>query len=331
MNRSANVAVFVPHLGCGHRCSFCNQNGINGDTGPVGTDGVTRILEHGLATLGGNAKDAQIAFFGGSFTSIPRDQRILLLEAAQPFLREGGYGGIRISARPDAIDEGILDELESYGVTAIELGVQSMDDGVLSANNRGHTAEDVEKASALIRERGFSLGHHMMTGLYGSNQTKDLYTARRLIALKPDTVRIHPALVLEGTKLARLHHEGKYIPQDLEGAVELCTELLKMFNQAGVTVIRMGLHDTPGLNESLVAGPYHPAFRELCEGKIMLGTAVRLLYGAGPGKVRLAVNPGYVSRMTGQNRRNLRQLKDMGYRVKIVTDEGLEPLEVRKV
>jgi len=268
--KHANVAVFVPHMGCPHRCSFCSQRNITGHEDGVTGDDVAAILGHGLQTLGDNSVTAQIAFFGGSFTAIPKEQRVALLEAAQPFVEQGGYSGIRIATRPDAIDDDILTELKGFGVTDIELGVQSMDDDVLAANNRGHTADDTINASALVKSYGFGLGHHMMIGLYGSAPENDVATARKIIAMNPDTVRIHPAIAVEGTDLARLYREGLYTPQSLDDAVNLCAKLLGMFHNAGIGVIRVGLHDTPTLGQSVVAGPYHPAFRELGEGQLCL-------------------------------------------------------------
>ncbi|MCL2055807.1 MAG: radical SAM protein [Oscillospiraceae bacterium] len=327
--KHANVAVFVPHLGCTHRCSFCSQKNITGQENIPSPQEAAEIFRNGIAALGRRAKTAQIAFYGGSFTAIPKELRIPLLEAAQPFLGERGYSGIRIATRPDAIGNEILSELKSYGVTAIELGAQSMDDDVLAANNRGHTADDTAAASRLIKKHGFSLGHHMMTGLYGSDPEKDIMTAEKLIALGPDTMRIHPALAVEGTELARLYREGLYKPQSLDEAVKLCAKLLQMFHKAKIDVIRAGLHDTQSLGQSVVAGPYHPAFRELCEGVIMLDAALGLLRDIPPGNISPAVHPSFVSRMAGQNKCNTRKLQEMGYNVKIKRDDTLSPFEIK--
>ncbi len=202
-----NAALFVPHEGCPHRCSFCNQKTISGQSKRLTKNDIDEVAA--IAAKGNyDRKNSEIAFFGGSFTAIDRDYMTYLLESAYPYVREGLFGGIRCSTRPDAIDEEILSILKKYGVTAIELGAQSMSDHVLAMNERGHTAEDVVRASSLIRENGFELGLQMMTGLYGSDNETDIRTAKQLIALKPDTARIYPTVVLEHTHLADLYRSG---------------------------------------------------------------------------------------------------------------------------
>ena len=248
-----------------------------------------------------------------------------LLEAAKPYSER--FKGIRISTRPDAIDGDILEILSRYHVTAVELGAQSMSDGVLEANDRGHTADDVRIASRLIKDRGFELGLQMMTGLYKSSDELDLYTAREFIKLSPDTARIYPTIVMRGTRLGELYQSGLYTPQSLDGAVGLCAELLELFAASGVNVIRVGLHDTPTLKSDMLSGPYHPAFRELCESRIMLDRLKALLEGCPSGEYRVAVSPRSRSKLTGNKRSNLTALGAMGYTLQITEDDSLAPLE----
>lgn len=205
-----------------------------GPDGEIGRGALRRIGR----SLAGTDTDAEIAFFGGSFTAIGRDYMLELLEAAAPFVG-GAFRGIRISTRPDAVDGETLGLLRRYGVTAVELGAQSMDDGVLDQNLRGHTAADVERAAGLVRDAGFELGLQMMTGLYGSDEARDFMTAERLAACAPDTVRVYPTVVMEGTGLAALWRAGAYRPQTLEEAVSLGARLLEFFEGKGVRVIRM--------------------------------------------------------------------------------------------
>ena len=259
--------MFVPHIGCPHRCSFCDQRAITGQQKAPTPQDVRDAAEAGLRTLGAAAREAQIAFFGGSFTAIAPDYRRSLLKAAYPFVKSGQYAGIRLSTRPDAIDGEILDELRAFGVTAIELGAQSMDDAVLRQNGRGHTAEATRAAAQKIRDAGFSLGLQMMTGLFCDTDAGARRTAEEFAALLPREVRIYPALVLRGTALCDRYARGEYRPQTLEGAVALCTDLLTFFERRGITVIRLGLHETPALDASFVAGPRHPAFGELCRAR----------------------------------------------------------------
>ena len=249
-----------------------------------------------------------------------------LLEATVPFIDR--FKGIRVSTRPDCIDDEVLTLLQSYRVTAIELGAQSMSDTVLAANDRGHTAEDVRDASRLIRSYGMELGLQMMTGLYQSTPELDTYTANQFIALCPDTVRIYPTIVMRHTRLGDLYLEGQYRPQTLEEAAALVSTLLPLFENAGIRVIRVGLHDTESLKADMLAGPYHPAFRELCESRIMLEKANDLLRDKEQGAYTLCVSPKSRSKMTGNKKSNLIALRDRGYDITIQEDERLKDLEV---
>lgn len=328
--KHANIAVFVPHIGCPNRCSFCNQNSISGTQSAPAPQEVAQVCGDFLASGDSRRFVGELAFFGGSFTAVPREYMTSLLQAAQPFLGKGKIEGIRISTRPDAIDREILTLLKSYGVTAIELGAQSMDEGVLAANFRGHTAKDVEQAAALITEEGFELGLQMMVGLYEDTPEACLETARKLIALAPATVRIYPTVVIRGTWLEKLYRQGKYQPMSLEEGVALCARLLEMFTQAGIRVIRLGLHASPSLEKDRVAGLYHPAFRELCEGRLYLERAQAQLKEMGwPAMVELAVAPQAVSKMVGQKRSNLRALAEQGIQARVIARSGLEPFEVK--
>lgn len=348
--KHTNIALFVNHVGCPRQCTFCNQNIIVGENaqgqihlaaGAVRQAGAStctpddvreaiRVAEaHG--TVG-----AELAFFGGSFTGIDRDYMVSLLKAVQPYLGSV-VTGIRCSTRPDYIDEEILDLLEQYHVVAVELGAQSMDDRVLELNKRGHTSEDVRRASRLIRERGMELGLQMMTGLYGDTDEGALYTAEELIALAPATVRIYPTVVLEGTELARLWREGLYTPQTLDDAVPLCTKLLQRFTAAGIPVIRLGLHSGGGVEDGYLAGAYHPALRELCESRLYLAAARDALGGArtahartdGLALITLLVAPTECSKMAGQHRQNLKELEREGFSCKVQGDATLQKYEVK--
>lgn len=309
--KKANVAIFVPHLGCPHNCSFCNQRKIAGQEGEPTPDDVKNTARTALEALGDEAANSEIAFFGGSFTAIDHDLMVSLLEAASPFTGKNGFKGIRISTRPDAIDANILTILKKYNVTAIELGAQSMNERVLELNRRGHTPHDVKTTGALIHAYGIELGLQMMTGLYGSTLKDDEETAHILASLHPETMRIYPTIVIEGTELAQLYRDGKYEPPSLDDTVHLCVKLLGFFHEQNINVIRLGLHAMPSLEQSYVAGPWHPAFRELCEGEIYLKKAVEAMQKLDkPQNVILHVNSKEISKLAGQNRRNLTALHD---------------------
>lgn len=307
----ANISIFVPHIGCPHQCSFCNQKSISGKGKAPTPEDVKQVCEQNLILRKGHKKETQLAFFGGSFTAIERGYMCSLLEAAQEYLGEDGFSGIRISTRPDAIDDEILDLLVKYHVNAIELGVQSMDEGVLAANERGHSAQDVLIACQKIKEHGIELGLQMMTGLYQSTPELDTFTAQEIAKQKPRTVRIYPTVVIKGTRLASLYEQGLYVPPALEESVELCSKLLEFFTEQNITVIRLGLHAEQSLEEDYVAGPYHPAFKELCEGKIYLKKAMKQIKNFAPNTpLNIFVNDRALSKMAGQKRCNLKKIQE---------------------
>lgn len=276
-------------------------------------------LERALDHLGERGRQTEIAFFGGSFTAIDRAYMLSLLNAAQPYLP--WFYGIRISTRPDCIDGEVLDVLKDYGVTSIELGAQSMDGRVLELNRRGHTAQDVADASALIRERGFSLGLQMMTGLYGASPETDLHTAREFIGLRPDTVRVYPTVIMKDTDLAHLYLSGGFVPYSLETSVSLCAELILMFAKADIALIRLGLHYSESLAGNSLGGNYHPAFKELCENKIFLDRFFEQASKCRGKPLTVTVAPKSLSKLTGQKKSNLKKIRGSGYEIEIKTCE----------
>lgn len=326
--RHINVALFVPHNGCPNQCSFCNQRAISGHRNQVEPSDVDKAVQ--IALENPESKGGEIAFFGGSFTAIERETMVSLLSAAYRYVKNGSFKGIRISTRPDAVDEEICEILKTYGVTAVELGAQSLDDRVLMLNKRGHTADDIAKATKLLQKNGFETGLQMMTGLYGSTDEDSIETARKIIGLNPDTVRIYPTVVLENTELCELYRKGEYHPQGVEEAAELCAELLQMFEEAGIKVIRTGLHSGGDVEGEFVAGAYHPAFKEICESKIYLRKVTELIREnkIPEGKIEIRVSPKAVSQMTGQKKANIEALKKLGYEAKITADESIEKYKV---
>lgn len=325
-----NLALFVPDEGCPHRCSFCNQKTISGSTKKLTAQDVHDAVK---IALNGNfeSQNGEIAFFGGSFTAIEREYMISLLSAAKEYIDKGCFKGIRISTRPDCIDEQVLDVLSFYGVTSIELGCQSMSDRVLSLNERGHTAKDVVESAKLIKERGFELGVQMMTGLYGDDDETAVETAKKLIELKPDTARIYPTIVLENTTLALLYERGIYKAQTLSEAVSLCSKLLLMFDQANVRVIRLGLHSGGNVEDGYIAGAYHPAFREKCESEIYF-QKIRFYLEENKiekGNLLVTIGSKYVSQFVGQSKENIKKLESLGYKIKIAQDKETEKYEFK--
>lgn len=320
--KHSNISIFIPHLGCPHACSFCNQNTISGETKAPTADEVRETLKKALQEVK-DRRNTEIAFFGGSFTAIDREYMLDLLKTANEFLGDNGFYGIRISTRPDFINKEILDILKGFGVTAIELGAQSMCDEVLLANERGHTASDVVNASKLIKKFGFELGLQMMTGLYKSTPELDLFTASEIIRLKPKTVRIYPVSVLKGTKLHSLYSSGEYKLISFEDMVSLCSKILIMFKDAGIDVIRCGLHASNDVNENLITGYYHPAFKELCEGLIYRDEAERLIHECKDRHFEFLVNEKCISKALGQKKENVKYFDDKGISIKFIPDKDM--------
>lgn len=321
--KQTNVSIFIPHVGCPYRCSFCDQRSISGTVTPPRGSDVSRILEEQAGHLSEMGMKAEIAFFGGSFTAVPRGYMTELLEAAKSAMEKYPvYNGIRCSTRPDCISEEILGLLKSCGVTAIELGAQSMSDEVLAANDRGHTAEDVRKASRLIKAYGIELGLQMMTGLYRDSVENVRYTAREFISLAPKTVRVYPTVILDGTRLGELYKNGEYRSFTFEQTVDICAELLELFEKNNIAVIRMGLHASADVEREMLGGVYHPAFREICESRLFLNELVRELSALPKGNYTVYTDVKNISKVTGQRRGNIAALAEMGYKIKVREQAG---------
>lgn len=309
--RQTIIPVFVPHVGCPNDCVFCNQRRISGAVRPITPKEVSCAIEQGAA-ITPDGVQRQLAFYGGSFTAIPSWEQEALLRAAQPYLQDGTLSSIRLSTRPDAIDEETLLRLRRYGVHTIELGAQSMDDTVLMLSGRGHTAEQVTVASKLVKQFGFELILQMMTGLPGDEDGKaSLRTARAIAALCPHGVRIYPTVIVRDTALYEQWKAGTYREHTIDAAVEVCARILPIFDAAGIPVIRLGLNPTEDLSAGdAVAGAYHPALGELVRSSMMLDTARSLLKGCDRGSSAvIEVGKGKLSQMIGQKRCNLHRLQ----------------------
>ncbi len=329
--KHSNIAIFIPHVGCPHTCSFCNQNTISGAECLPDGNSVREICRNALKEVK-SPENTEIAFFGGSFTAIPRDYMLELLTAASEFVGEDKFVGIRCSTRPDCIDGEVLELLKKYGVTAIELGAQSMDDTVLEANERGHSAEQVAEASRLIRKYGFELGLQMMTGLYESSPEKDLQTAVSIAELHPDTVRIYPVAVLNGTKLGQLYQKGVYKLVPFDEMLSLCGKMILMFENCGIKVIKCGLHASEFVENDLLAGYYHPAFRELCEMHIyreLIGCELRNADIPKDTVLTVEVSDRCISKAVGQKKANIFYFKSLGFNISIVGSNEVEPFKCK--
>lgn len=268
--KSYIIPIFIPHEGCPHDCSFCNQRKIAGESSSIDQQDVRNIIDKYLGMYPKLSKNIEVAFYGGSFTGLPIEKQIQLLKPAYEVKKKGLIQEIRLSTRPDYIHQEVLSLLEDYGVSIIELGLQSTDDHVLSLNRRGHTREDIIRAVNLVKQWNFKLGLQMMVGLYGDSETSIKKTAEDIICLRPDFIRIYPTVVIQDTYLEILYKQGIYSPYTLDEVVAICKDLLIKFKKNNIPVIRLGLQSTEDINigKAVVAGPYHPAFREIVESEI---------------------------------------------------------------
>ena len=317
MKKEYIIPIFVPHLGCKQCCTFCDQKTISGETKQVTADDVRNTIEYYLKNFK-NDNYVEVAFFGGSFTAIPIETQKELLEAVQPYIKDKKVDSIRLSTRPDAIDKNILKMLKKYHVKTIELGVQSSNNYILERCKRGHTFEDVKKASKLIRKYRFKLGHQMMVGLPESTEKDDIKTAEDIIKLKPKLVRIYPVLVIKGTGLEREKRNKEFIPLTVGQAVERSKEILRLFAKKNIQVIRIGLQNTETIadpknkDSEVVAGPYHPAFGQLVEDSIWYDKIVYEIkkINAKVIRVEIEANSQNINNIIGHKKENINKLKD---------------------
>ena len=329
--RHVNIPVFIPHEGCPNNCVFCNQHTITQTDGGSGRD-VSAEIDECLATLDTEECECEIAFFGGSFTGIPRCDMIRLLETAYGYIKAGKVKSVRLSTRPDYIDEEILDILEKYGVKNIELGIQSMDNGVLEASGRGHTAETTEKACRLICRRGFALTGQMMIGLPGATPESEIATAESICRMGAVSARIYPTVVFYGTELCNMSERGEYVPLTNEQAVERAAGVYGVFVRHDVKLLRIGLQSGEGLeDDNVYGGANHSAIGEMTVSRYYLDflkEKCRKIIESGELKDQRAVltvfcSVGETSKVSGQKRVNKEKIKEL------FEKEGTEIVEIK--
>ena len=274
VKRHLIIPIFIPHQGCPHRCIFCQQKTITNLSERLLTpDDIRNTIELAIKSKHLlDKKPREVAFYGGTFTSLPTASMTKMLGAVLPFIERGIIQTIRLSTRPDSLGEDKLDILESFGVSTVELGVQSMDNRVLLLSNRGHTSLDTINAVRILKKRGFKVGIQLMPGLPGDSKELFMDTIDKVIDLKPAMARLYPTLVIKGTKLAQLYKQGTYNPMGLEDTVNLCKEACIKLENSGIPVIRIGLMSSPSLLKKgeIIAGPWHPSLGFLVRSAVHL-------------------------------------------------------------
>lgn len=316
-----NIPIFIPELACPNRCIYCNQRHISGQLQAVKPEEIEQIIEQHLSTFI-RPSFVELAFFGGSFTGIDEKDMITYLKIVQPYIEKGGVKSIRISTRPDYINEKILDILKQYNVRDIELGAQSLNEEVLAFAKRGHTVKDVENASRLIKDYGFSLGLQMMIGLPLDSVERSKVTAKKILELGAESTRIYPTLVINNTDLADLYRAGQYKALSLEEAIEWTAEIYKIFSQTDITILRVGLHPSEALikGEQLLAGPFHVSFKELVLTKLWQEKLEKI-----PDNTKIiSVNPREINYAIGYNGVNRKILQEKSPFLKFISDSNVQ-------
>ena len=348
MKEHAIIPVFIPHQGCGNQCVFCNQRIITAKTAPVSPVDVKNIIDTYLETLlERHLKTVEIAFYGGSFTGIPMEQQTAFLEVAAEYYEKGLVDNIHLSTRPDYISREILDNLKKHHVGVIELGVQSFSEDVLKESKRGHSLQDVYDAVALIKEYGFDFGIQLMIGLPGDNKEKCIDSAKKTVELGPKLARLYPTVVFPNTELSKMYEKGEYKARTEDEYVDICKEMYKILDEAGITIMRVGLKSTDLVTDSTdLTSNYHPAFRQLVEGAIAKDAlveqldnllqnyistivAVRKVHLTGDDhipRVSCYSNPLSFSNMVGQNKCNKEYIIENYpmFNIKFKTDDNLD-------
>ena len=330
------VPIFIPNVGCPTRCVFCEQPRITSQSpGIPSPETVSKTLWQAIKSKKyKGSKHAQVAFYGGTFTRLPLTKMVELLKAVKPFIEEGYFESIRISTRPDSLAPDRIELMKSYWVKTVELGAQSLDDRVLAAANRGHTAQDTIDGLRKLRSAGFSVGIQLMPGLPLETKESFQQTVMKTIKLRPDFVRLYPTIVIEGTKLAEMYRSGRYTPLSLEDAVDICAEAVTRFEEEQIPVIRIGLMSSPTLLQDgqVLAGPWHPSFGELVRARVYQN---KIAQGVPKGlegrRIHVSVNPKDLSLLRGHKNRGLRYLEGItgASVVSVDTDVSVEPNEIR--
>jgi histone acetyltransferase (RNA polymerase elongator complex component) len=327
--RKVTVPFFISHQGCSHTCVFCDQRTISGSSGAIpSTDEILEKIEAWRKTAGD--RPLEVAFFGGSFTAMPQDIQDHLLQPLQNLLQAGDIASVRVSTRPDCVNDEIVARLSRLGVSTIELGVQSMDDDVLERADRGHTSADSEAGIRCVKAGGLSVGAQLMPGLPGDTIAKSVRSLQRVIAAGADFLRLYPAIVLRGTELARRFQTGNFIPMTVDEGVQLCKILLHESMRSSVPVIRIGLQADDGLNSTTVLGGcWHPSFGRLVRSELYFDLLCSLLTEIPPGlPCIIRCHPSRISEVNGQARINLTRLGNRVATVQVSGDETLKKEEL---
>lgn len=326
--RHFTIPVFIPMEACPFQCIYCDQEKISGHTIIPSAEEITETIQNHLSTMPDGA-EIEVGFFGGTFTGLPIETQTNFLSVVQPFIHQQKVKSIRLSTRPDFINPEVLQILKDHHVETIELGAQSMDDEVLRKSGRGHKAIAIEEASRMIRDFGFRLGLQMMVGLPGDTIEKSVFTASKFVEFGVEDVRIYPTLVIKGTPMEKLYRAGKYTPLSLDEAVERTAAIFPIFENAGVNIIRTGLHPSDGLldKSDLVAGPFHVSFKELVLTQLWNDQLNGIENTDAFEEVIIHIPSKQVNAAVGYEAKNKKALLEKFKKVKFIIDPSLQNRE----
>ncbi len=321
------IPIFIPHRGCPHQCLFCNQKSITGqESGGSAEQDIAQTVEEWLIRSPGHT-EVQVAFYGGSFSCLDGGEQIRMLSAVQPFIGADRVTSIRLSTRPDCIDDDVCALLKEFGVSTVELGVQSLNDLVLERSERGHTADQSKEALRLLKEAGMEVGVQLMVGLPLENTVSFISGVDEVIRLQPDFVRMYPVVVVKHSGLEKLFRQKKYQPLSLNKAVALTAKGYMRFQHANIPVVRMGLQPSDSLTDTIVSGPHHPSFGELVKSRIWFNRLRKKLVALGPEeKLDITVSHRDLSMINGMKKNNIKRLVQLGFggRFSIMVDKSME-------
>ncbi|MFA6878285.1 MAG: radical SAM protein [Fusobacterium sp.] len=309
-----NIPVFISHFGCPNACVFCNQVKINGRETDVTNEDLENILEYYLKILPEDSYK-EVAFFGGTFTGISLGRQKEYLEVVKKYLDKGLVQGIRLSTRPDYINKEVMDQLQDYKVTTIELGVQSFDQNVLEKSARYYKMEVVYKSCEMIKDYGINLGIQIMPGLPGSTFETDFESAKKVVEINPLNVRVYPTLIIKDTELENMYHSGEYKVLSMEEAIKRCRKICALIELNGIKLIRVGLQPSEDLRNGGVSveGAFHPAFKELVDGEIYFSFLEKIKKTEK--YLNVEVCEKNVSKVIGINKRNKKRLKNLDIKI----------------
>lgn len=296
----AVIALMPKPYACPHgRCTYCpggiEFNSPNSYTGHEPStisaieseyDPKKQILSKiaKLVAYGHDPTKMELVIVGGTFLFMPKDYQNNFIKSCYDALNgfdsdtlEGAKTanetaeirnvGFTIETKPDYSKQEHIDMMLDYGVTRVEIGVQSLQERVYRMVNRGHTYSDVTESFQLSKDAGYKIVAHMMPGLPTMSPEGDIDDFRKLFCdddLKPDMLKIYPSLVLQNTPLYQQYQDGKYAPYSDEDMMRVLIEVKKTVPK-WVRIMRVQREISP---PEIMAGPKSGNLRQIVHERL---------------------------------------------------------------